>query len=102
MQTLFFLAFVPLVPIVTLWVIARYGPIRTRWWRREHPIGFALFVGTIAFLGGFVGPLILAPDANQGPLLGIFFTGPIGLLVGAAWGLVRAAKRGGAHPPPSS
>ncbi|ESY71163.1 hypothetical protein X742_01675 [Mesorhizobium sp. LNHC232B00] len=31
---------------------------------------------------GFVGPIIFTPDANQGPLLGIFITGPLGLVVG--------------------
>jgi hypothetical protein len=37
-------------------------------------------------VGGFLGPMILAPEANQGPLLGIFITGPLGLVVGAiAW-----------------
>lgn len=38
--------------------------------------------GVILGLIGFVGPLIFTPDANQGPLLGIFITGPIGL---ASW-----------------
>jgi hypothetical protein len=83
----------PLVPIASLWAIVRYGPIRNRWWRREHPIGFALFVGAIAFLGGFVGPMIFAPDANQGPLLGIFCTGPLGFLAGLVWGILRAVRR---------
>lgn len=83
----------PLVPIASLWAIIRYGPIRTRWWRHENPIGFALFVGGIAFLVGFVGPLLFTPDANQGPLLGIFYTGPVGVLVGLAWGILRAAQR---------
>jgi hypothetical protein len=57
----------PLVPIVALWTIVRYGPVHSRWRRREHPIGFALFIGAITFLLGFIGPMILAPEANQGP-----------------------------------
>jgi hypothetical protein len=44
--------------------------------------GFA----AIGFVGGFFGPLILTPEANQGPLLGIFITGPLGFLTGAAIG----------------
>ena len=46
----------------------------------------AVAVGLIGFIGGFYGPLILAPEANQGPLLGIFITGPLGMIVGAALG----------------
>ena len=42
-------------------------------------------LGAIGFIGGFAGPLIFAPEANQGPLLGIFVTGPIGFLAGI-WG----------------
>lgn len=83
----------PLVPIVSLWAIIRYGPIRSAWWRHENPIGFALFVGAVSFLAGFIGPMILAPGANQGPLLGIFYTGPLGTMVGLIWGLIRAAQR---------
>jgi hypothetical protein len=45
-------------------------------------------VGGISFLAGFVGPIVLRPDAPQGPLLGIFFTGPLGALAGAALGIV--------------
>ncbi|MGE0082114.1 MAG: hypothetical protein AB7U81_12545 [Thiohalomonadaceae bacterium] len=84
----------PLLPWVVLWVVLRHGPFRNRWWKGENPIGFALCVGGLAFLVGFIGPMILAPGANQGPLLGILITGPWGLVVGAAWGLLRAALRG--------
>ena len=92
MDLIFSIAF-PLVPIASLWAIVRYGPIRSRWWRHEHPIGFALFVGALTFLVGFVGPMIITPGANQGPLLGIFYTGPLGVLVGLVWGILRAAQR---------
>jgi hypothetical protein len=92
MNLLFTLA-IPLVPIVCLWAIVRYGPVRNPWWHHERPVGFALFVGGIAFLAGFLGPMLLAPHANQGPLLGIFLTGPLGVIVGLVWGLQRAAQR---------
>ncbi|HEX7071375.1 MAG TPA: hypothetical protein VF190_11240 [Rhodothermales bacterium] len=49
----------------------------------------ALIVGGIGFTLGFFGPLLLAPDANQGPLLGIFITGPLGAVAGAIGGFVR-------------
>lgn len=81
------------VPIASVATVVRYGPVKSRWWRHENPLGFGLFVGGLAFLAGFIGPMILAPSANQGPLLGIFFTGPIGALVGLVWGIVRAMGR---------
>lgn len=85
----------PLVPIAAVWGAVRYGPVRNRWWQRETPVGFALFVGGICFLAGFLGPMIVKPGANQGPLLGILITGPIGLGLGFVWGLLRASRRGG-------
>jgi hypothetical protein len=50
-------------------------------------------VGGIGFLGGYVGPMILAPDANQGPLLGIFITGPAGFVIGAIGGALWGRRR---------
>lgn len=85
------LAFVfPFVPILVVWIILRYGPIRTRWQRAEHPLGVAVTIGTVGFLLGFFGPMVLVPEANQGPLLGIFYTGPFGFVAGLVWGLARA------------
>jgi hypothetical protein len=46
----------------------------------------AAIVGGIAFCAGFFGPIIFAPGANQGPLLGIFITGPLGVVAGAVGG----------------
>ena len=45
----------------------------------------ALGVGVVAFLAGFVGPMIFS-ESNQGPLLGIFLTGPLGVVLGAVIG----------------
>src|SRR5262245_33023320 len=42
----------------------------------------ALTIGSLGFTAGFFGPLVFAPDANQGPLLGLLITGPLGVLVG--------------------
>lgn len=81
------------VPIFSVWAISRYGPVKSRWWRHENPLGFGLFIGSIAFFAGFIGPMLLAPDANQGPLLGILYTGPIGTVVGVLWGVMRAMRR---------
>ena len=46
--------------------------------------GFIL--GGVAFCAGFFGPIVFAPGANQGPLLGIFITGPLGFLLGLVGG----------------
>ncbi|MBI1274837.1 hypothetical protein GC177_02565 [bacterium] len=48
----------------------------------------AIMLGAIGFTGGFFGPMMFAPEANQGPLLGIFYTGPIGFLLGGVAGFV--------------
>lgn len=45
-------------------------------------------LGLIGFTGGFFGPMIFTPEANQGPMLGIFFTGPAGLVLGLLIGAV--------------
>jgi hypothetical protein len=48
----------------------------------------------IGFLGGFFGPIIFTLHSNQGPLLGLFITGPLGFVVGAAGGFVYWIIRG--------
>jgi len=48
----------------------------------------ALVLGALGFALGFFGPMIFAPDANQGPMLGIFITGPGGVVLGALLGVV--------------
>jgi hypothetical protein len=55
-------------------------------------LGAVLF-GVIGFVGGFFGPMIFTPEANQGPLLGIFITGPAGVMVGGIIGLVYWIKK---------
>ena len=53
--------------------------------------GGALVVGAAGFCAGFFGPIALNPDANQGPLVGIFITGPGGAILGAVVGGVLGA-----------
>ncbi len=48
-----------------------------------------MILGGLGFALGFFGPIVFAPEANQGPLLGIFITGPGGFLLGCAYGLVE-------------
>jgi hypothetical protein len=46
----------------------------------------AFMVGGVSFAAGFFGPMIFAPGANQGPLLGLFITGPLGFVLGGIAG----------------
>src|SRR5262245_26564042 len=57
----------------------------------------ALVVGGVGFVGGFFGPMIFAPEANQGPLLGLFITGPLGFVLGGAGGFVYGLMRRSRH-----
>ncbi len=62
-------------------------------------VGAVIGGGIAGALGVFV-PLLVAPGANQGPMLGLFVTGPLGAVVGAVIGLVIPNRRGG--PPPEA
>ena len=64
-------------------------------------LGAVLF-GSIGFVGGFFGPMLLTPQANLGPLLGIFITGPLGLVLGAIGGLIYSRAREKNKPKPGS
>lgn len=61
-----------------------------------------LALGGTGLAAGFLGPLVLNPEANQGPLLGMFITGPAGAVAGGLLGLslrllqVPAARARGA------
>lgn len=94
-----------LVALVAAVTVGRYA-----WRRIASPQNGALpsillgacIVGGIGFVVGFFGPILFAPEANQGPLLGLFITGPLGVLVGAIGGWLhwlgrgrRAADQGG-------
>lgn len=76
---------------------------RHTWRRSEQPpssaAGFAAYgaaiVGSVGFAAGFFGPMVFAPAANQGPMLGIFITGPAGALLGALLGFVYGMRRAG-------
>lgn len=60
-------------------------------------MGFALQwgcrLGLAGFAAGFFGPMIFTPGANQGPLLGLFITGPLGFVAGAIGGALFAVFR---------
>jgi hypothetical protein len=48
-------------------------------------------LGAVGFGAGFFGPIALNPDANQGPLVGIFLTGPGGCALGLVLGIATRA-----------
>jgi hypothetical protein len=69
-------------------------------------IGWGAIVGVIGFALGFFGPMIhcflIGKDCPQGPLLGFFITGPLGLYVGmlgAAVGWVIKSRKTGHFSP---
>jgi hypothetical protein len=47
----------------------------------------------VGFAVGFYGPIFLSAGASQGPLLGIFFTGPLGALLGLVVSLIYLLRR---------
>jgi hypothetical protein len=100
---------VPILPPLIALVLG--GAAALRVWQRTEPrtgadpavvestLQGAAVLGGIGFAAGFFGPIVFAPDANQGPLLGIFITGPIGVVLGAIAGYVRGVRRS-ARPAP--
>ncbi len=103
MTTLINLFFVPVTLALIIAVTAGIPLLIQRYLRNKPYPGsavwlkttfkYAAMVGGICFLLGFVGPILFVPDANQGPLLGIFITGPIGFLVGVLIGSFLAFER---------
>ena len=83
--------FLALATWITLRVCCRLRPA----WRPACEPGLrgGRWVGGIALLAGYVGPLVLSPGSNQGPLLGIFVLGPLGYVIGAFGGLLLATRR---------
>ena len=53
----------------------------------------AVIFGLVGFIIGFVGPIVFTPQANQGPLLGIFITGPAGAVIGFIAGALYSQLR---------
>lgn len=52
-----------------------------------------LVAGSIALVAGVALPLVLFPNANQGPLFGILIAGPIAGVLGTAAGVALAKWR---------
>ena len=53
-----------------------------------HMLVWAIVMGAIGFIAGFLGPLLFHWGGNQGPLLGILYTGPLGFIIGLISGAI--------------
>jgi hypothetical protein len=52
-------------------------------------------LAVVGFVTGFVGPIIFVPEANQGPMIGIFISGPAGAVLGLIlYGVCRVFQLG--------
>src|ERR1044072_2561350 len=49
---------------------------------RAPRLRWIAILGGAGFAAGFFGPLVFVPEANQGSLVGILITGPVGALLG--------------------
>lgn len=78
-------------PMFVLTIVVMLLLLMGKRWRRRvvRVLKPAFLVGAIGFAAGFFGPMIVAPDANQGPLVGIFITGPLSFVLGLVVGVVR-------------
>jgi hypothetical protein len=63
-------------------VAVRYKMFGDLWWMSNRTIVPAFTGGATGFAIGFFGPILLDPSSGNGPLLGIFITGPLGFLGG--------------------
>lgn len=86
-------------------VLARRQLLRRRATGASPGLGWAvaqgaLLLGAIGFVAGFFGPMIFTPGANQGPMLGIFITGPGGAVLGAVGGAIWWIARDRRGTPP--
>jgi hypothetical protein len=75
------------VAAICWWFVLR-GKYKKSRIRMMYAFIGALIVGGIGFVAGFFGPIIFSPQVNDGPLLGIFITGPIGFMAGAIIGAI--------------
>lgn len=75
------------VAVLGLW-FALFAGIPAERARMAATLRAGLGLGLVGFLAGFFGPMFFTPDANQGPLLGIFITGPGGFVLGCIVGFL--------------
>jgi hypothetical protein len=81
-----------LAAVLAAMAVARYVWLHTASVERSlvsSTIVGALITGGVAFCVGFFGAIVVMPDANLGPLLGMVVAVPLGLLAGAIGGAAR-------------
>lgn len=82
-----------LMAALLLWWFAFRGHMAQARTHMTHIFVGAALIGGIALIAGFVGPVVFMRQSNQGPLLGIFVTGPIGFTAGGIFGAVYSWSR---------
>lgn len=94
------LFFFPLYLAVATWLLV--GTVwLSRPGARSHcklAVRWGFAIGSIAFALGYLLPIVLRPQSNQGPLLGVLCTGPLGFVVGAVVGFAIALSRDARRP----
>ena len=70
------------------WVWRKIGTAKSN--ILQTTLQWAVIIGAVGFCGGFFGPIIFTPESNQGPLLGLFITGPLGFIAGGVLGFIYA------------
>ncbi len=56
-------------------------------------IGGALILGGLFFTVSFLGPMVIAKDTSQGPMIGVFIAAPLGVILGGIGGYVHATRQ---------
>jgi hypothetical protein len=59
-------------------------------------------LGAAGLVLGYIGPLVMRPGGNFGPLLGILITGPLGFTLGALGAVLTGAIRNPGDAPSSA
>ncbi|MFO0917614.1 MAG: hypothetical protein U0872_04780 [Planctomycetaceae bacterium] len=59
----------------------------------SHALIGGIILGGIGLGAGYFGPILFAPGANEGPLLGVIVTGPLGIVIGVVLGVVVGLSR---------
>ena len=73
-----------------VWISLRSGAVGGIW---RTTLLWAVIAGGIGFVVGFFFPILILPTANQGPMLGIFITGPLGFLFGGVAGFIYGLRQ---------
>jgi len=58
----------------------------------QRALRYGSVTGLAGFSLGFFGPMLLDPTSGNGPLLGIFITGPLGALTGSVVGILHELR----------